>query len=251
MKKIIISITLIVITILFFSCSNRNVKNKAGVIISFDDYSVNEWCWADSILQKYGWKANFNISNFDRLDSIDFVNLRKLQSEGHEIAGHGFNHIDACETVEKEGLDVYLDIEIIPMIEKMNKELGGVSTFVYPFGNRNSVIDKELLKYFKVLRGTTYDLSNINNNDCYCNLSDTSHLIQAIGIDKSYEHMSIVNLKKKLDFAKKHNKVLVLYGHIPVLKSNESYRVEIATLEYICKYIKSNDMEFYTYSDLN
>jgi hypothetical protein len=54
-----------------------------------------------------------------------------------------------------------------------------------------------------------------------------------------------------LDNAKKNNKILILCGHKPVKKVTANYQTKIETLEFICKYVKANDMRFYKLSDLD
>jgi peptidoglycan/xylan/chitin deacetylase (PgdA/CDA1 family) len=73
-KKIVL-LTLLLIVILNLLVPLKREKH-CGVVITFDDYSVNEWCWADSILRKFNWKATFNISNLNKFSEEDY---RKLQ----------------------------------------------------------------------------------------------------------------------------------------------------------------------------
>jgi peptidoglycan/xylan/chitin deacetylase (PgdA/CDA1 family) len=59
-------------TFFLFSCENKkpSKKNKPenpnpGVVISFDDTSINEWHEADKILRQYYWKATFCVSKIN------------------------------------------------------------------------------------------------------------------------------------------------------------------------------------------
>lgn len=124
-----ISIKLILISLLigffFYSCSSSKSKttnSKAGVVITFDDYFVNEWKEADVQLAKYNWKATFCVSNFEKLSVSDISNLKELQTKGHEIAGHGFRHLNAKEFTKKNNKQHYLIVEIFPLIEAFKKE---------------------------------------------------------------------------------------------------------------------------------
>lgn len=124
-----ISIKLIFISLLigffFYSCSSSKTSttnSKAGVVITFDDYFVNEWKEADVQLAKYNWKATFCVSNFEKLSATDISNLKELQSKGHEIAGHGFRHLNAKEFTKKNNKQQYLIVEIFPLIEAFKKE---------------------------------------------------------------------------------------------------------------------------------
>jgi len=249
---LIITIATILIGISSFWIYNKYFAFKeyrAGVIISFDDHYVSEWLWADSILQKYHWKASFNLSNFDKFDDDKYSKLRYLQSEGHEIACHGLNHLDAIETMQDSGIQHYLDIETLPMLDIMKKEFGGVCTFVYPYGSRNKETDKVLLKYFDIVRGTTWFKEDNKGIDCF--YKNGSHEVDALGIDANYEHMNIENITNKLDYARDNQKILILYAHFPCDSVIRRYQTNIKTLEYISNYVNENNMRFYTFSDLD
>jgi peptidoglycan/xylan/chitin deacetylase (PgdA/CDA1 family) len=157
-----LSTFILLCTFFLFSCENKKlptIKPKhpnAGVVITFDDTSVNEWYEADKILSKYSWKATFCVSKINTLSHSEITELLKLQQEGHEIAGHGFHHFDAQKFVTKNGINEYIDQEINPMMDLMRFYSFKVTSFAYPFGFRNTEIDAALLKKFKIVRGATY-----------------------------------------------------------------------------------------------
>jgi len=64
-------------------------------------------------------------------------------------------------------------------------------------------------------------------------------------------NFSIPYLLELLDFAKKENKILILSSHKAVKNLTENYQTKIETLEFICKYMKLNDLKFYKLSDLD
>lgn len=249
-----ISKRLIIISLLigffFYSCSthkNRVTNSRAGVVITFDDYFVNEWIEADKLLSKYNWKATFCVSNFDQLSSVDISNLKLLQKNKHEIAGHGFLHINAKEFTKKHGKQKYLDIEIFPLIEAFKEQEITLETFAYPYGAKNQTLDFELKKYFKIIRGTSKGNKKIADNS---NFYNGTRILNGIGIDSNYEHFNLNYLSKVLKYAKKYNKIVVFYGHKPVKLASNEYEVDYQTLDFICNYVKNNDLKFYTMRDL-
>ena len=152
----LISISLL-IGFFFYSCSTSKTSttnSKSGVVITFDDYFVNEWKEADVQLANYNWKATFCVSNFEKLSATDISNLKELQSKGHEIAGHGFRHINAKEFTKKNNKQQYLIVEIFPLIEAFKKEGIEIKSFAYPFGAKTQTLDYELQKHFEIIRGT-------------------------------------------------------------------------------------------------
>lgn len=248
-----ISIKLIFISLLigffFYSCSSsKNTNSKAGVVITFDDYFVNEWKEADAQLTKYKWKATFCVSNFKKLTTTDISNLKVLQNKGHEIAGHGFRHLNAKEFAKKNNKQQYLKVEIFPLIEAFKKEGIEIKSFAYPFGTKTQTLDFELKKHFEIIRGTVKGGKKVADNS---NFYNGTRLANGIGIDSNYEHFSLNYITKVLNYAKKHNKIVVFYGHKPVEKATKEYEVEMKTLEIICQFVVSNQMKFYTLHELN
>ncbi len=242
-------------TFFLFSCENKKIKTEskpegpnAGVVISFDDTSINEWYQTDQILRQYSWKATFCVSKFNTLNHSEITKLLVLQNEGHEIAGHGLHHFDAPKFVAKNGIDAYINQEINPMLSLMHFYSFKVTSFAYPFGYRNPAIDAALLKKFKIIRGTTYGAEDPFFQNCYFN---NTKLVFAIGIDTDHPNFSIPYLIKLLDYAKRKRKILLLFGHVPVLNVSGNYQTKLKTLQLICKYVKQHNMTFYSLSDLN
>lgn len=242
-------------TFFLFSCENKTASQKSnpkeinpGVVISFDDTSINEWYQADKILSQYSWKATFCVSKINTLSHSEIKELIQLQKEGHEIAGHGFHHFNAPKFVAKNGVNAYINQEINPMLTLMHFYNFKVTSFAYPFGFRNANIDKALLKKFKIIRGTTYGAEDPFFQNCYFN---NSRLVYGIGIDTDHPNFSIPYLIKLLDYAERKHKILVLFGHKPVLKITANYQTKIETLQLICNYVKQHNMTFYTLSELN
>ncbi|PKB17670.1 polysaccharide deacetylase family protein [Flavobacterium sp. 5] len=252
-KKLLLFILLC--TFFLFSCENKKpiIKPKpshpiAGVVITFDDTSVDEWFETDKILNLYSWKATFCVSKINTLSYPEINKLQELQKEGHEIAGHGYHHFKAPEYVAANGIDKYINEEINPMLDLMKFYSLKVSSFAYPYGFRNPEIDSVLLKKFKIVRGTTYGAEDPFFQYCYF---ENTRSVLAIGIDTDYPNFSIPYLLKLLDFAKRKNKILILYGHKPVNNITAKYQTETATLELICSYVRQHKMAFYRLSDLD
>lgn len=250
-----LSTFILLCTFFLFSCKNdkptikpKSTHPNAGVVITFDDTSVNEWFETDKLLHKYSWKATFCVSKINTLSHSEITKLLKLQQEGHEIAGHGFHHFDAPKFVAQNGIEKYIDQEINPMMNLMHFYSFKVTSFAYPFGFRNPEIDEALFKKFKIIRGTTYGAEDPFFQNCYFN---NSKLVFAIGIDTDHPNFSIPYLLKLLDYAKRKDKILILFGHKPVQKITANYQTKAETLELICNYVKQHKMTFYSLSELN
>lgn len=220
---------------------------KGGIAITFDDNYIYEWQLAHSKLTETNWKATFCVSKINLFTTEEIEQLHELQNAGHEISGHGLKHLNAVNTINAVGAQNYIDEEIVPMLDIMDKESLYVSSFAYPYGSRNTKTDAVLLNYFDIVRGTTYGNPKPENHHCYFNYQK---LVFGIGIDSNYSHFSEKYLLDLLSYAKEESKILIVYAHKPMQEVTEDYQVSMATLNLICEYIAANDMQYYTLSDL-
>jgi peptidoglycan/xylan/chitin deacetylase (PgdA/CDA1 family) len=99
----------LVLTLLLFSCGESDViptsqpNLQAGVVITFDDDFVDEWLSVHTILVPYHWKATFFVTRFNQLSVNQIQKLKSLKSYGHEIGGHGLNHLNAPIFISANG----------------------------------------------------------------------------------------------------------------------------------------------------
>ena len=253
MKLFLPKITLVLSFLTLFSCVNKVKKiepkqYKSGVVISFDDAYVDEWYNADKALQKYDWKATFCVCRIDSIGKPQIEKLLELQKEGHEIAGHGYHHYNAVKFVAQNGIDRYIKQEIDPMMVSMKQKGFNVSSFAYHYGERSDQLDKALSPKFKVIRGRDFCAVAPEKEGSYFR---DSKFMYAFDIDNNHIHFSIPYVLELLDYANKNNKILILCSHKPVKNLTANYQTKIETLEFICKYMKLNDMAFYRLSDLD
>jgi len=237
------------------SCESKKVKPKhfpkpfqAGVVISFDDAYVDEWFDADEALKKYGWRATFCVCRIDSVGKPQLEKLQQLQTEGHEIAGHGYHHYNAVKFVNQYGIDQYMKQEIEPMLVSMKQKGFHVMSFAYPYGERSAALDSVVSKKFKVVRGRDFCSDVPEKEGSYFR---GSKFMYAFDIDNNHIHFSIPYVLELLDYAKKKNKILILCSHKPVKNVTANYQTKMETLAFICKYIKHNGMKFYRLSDLD
>lgn len=244
----------LLLTFVFFSCNTDDyipaetpIKLQAGVVITFDDDYVDEWFQVNSVLEPYDWKATFFVTKFNQLSQEKIQKLKDLKNYGHEIGGHGLNHLNATSFISENGTSQYLSQEIYPMVSLMSENNLEPTSFAYPYGARNGSIDEVLLNEFKILRGTCYGNQNPTAQNCYYN---KSRVVFGLGLDKNYAHFSIPYFLTILEYAKQNNKIVVFYAHRPVLHFQNNYETEYETLIEVCKFVKNNNMKFYKISEL-
>jgi peptidoglycan/xylan/chitin deacetylase (PgdA/CDA1 family) len=135
---------LLVISLILFSCSEsddvltQQPNLQSGVVITFDDDFVDEWFAVNTILEPYDWKATFFVTRFNQLSASKIQKLKDLKNFGHEIGGHGLNHLNAPNFISANGTAEYLNQEIIPMQNLMNTNDLTTTSFAYPYGARNN-----------------------------------------------------------------------------------------------------------------
>ena len=247
------NLLIIICTLLLFSCSkNDDIQQQipnlqAGVVLTFDDDFVEQWSAVNTILKPYDWKATFFVTRFNQLSTVKIQKLKELKTDGHEIAAHGLNHINAVTFIAANGTNAYLNQEIYPMVTLMNNNDLSTTAFAYPYGARNLITDQLLLNEFQIIRGTTYGNATPALQNCYFNFNK---LVLGLGIDNNYAHFSIPYFLSLLEYAKNNHKIVVFYAHKPVQNYQNNYETEYQTLIEICNYVKNSHMKFYTISEL-
>lgn len=222
-------------------------RYEPGVVLTFDDDYITEWSAVHEILKPFNWKATFFVTKFNMLESSEIVMLQNLKYYGHEIGGHGINHLNAVGFINSNGIQGYMENEIYPMKNLMAQYGISVKSFAYPFGARTVESDNALLNEFSILRGTTYGNLKPDLHNCYYT---GSPMLYGLGLDNSYHHYSVPYFLSLLDYARVNNKIVIFYAHKPVETASEAYQAEYHTLLEICNYVKTNNMKFYTASDL-
>ncbi|KAF2336953.1 polysaccharide deacetylase family protein [Flavobacterium daemonense] len=218
-----------------------------GVLFTFDDDYIDDWYEADQLLHPYNWKGTFFVCWYASLDKEKKSKLHYLQDRGHEIAGHGYNHLNALKYSKEFGIEKYINDDILPLKAAMKKDGFDIHTFAYPDGARDAALDTELLKHFDIIRGTTYEEIRPESQFCYY---DDSRVVYGLGIDDDYKQFNIPYYKSLMDYAKAHNKIVIFYGHKTVSNADEKLETPLSALEDLCKYAKNKGLKFYTMDEL-
>ncbi|AOW09951.1 polysaccharide deacetylase family protein [Flavobacterium gilvum] len=220
---------------------------KAGVVFTFDDNYIEDWYVADLLLHPYGWKATFFVTWYGSLTPEQKTKLHYLKDNGHDIAAHGYNHLNALKYYKQFGMKKYIKDDILTLKSAMAKDGFDVHSFAYPDGARDSTLDNELLNYFSIIRGTTYEEIPPQSQYCYY---EGKRVVYGLGIDDDYKQFNIPYYKSLMDYAKKHNKIVIFYGHKTVPDADEKLETPLSALEELCKYAKNKGLKFYTIDDL-
>lgn len=218
---------------------------EGGICISFDDRTVDQWFELRELFNKYNAKVTFFVTRFDSLSAAQVGKLKILQADGHEIGFHGVLHVVSEQYIKEHSLLEYLDHEIVSGINTMNAQGFYPTSFSYPYSAKYTGTDKELLKYFYVLRSEAIikkGVDIVTVNEAYYK-HDGERLVYAMAIDRNGPlNSAIVEQAMKRAIEKKE--VLMLYGHEP------GRTFDTAFLEQILKLSRDKSLKFFRASDL-
>ncbi len=231
------------------SCSKKEAAaatdNKGGIALTFDDYSVSNWHTYINLFDSLRVKATFYISNYNKLTAEQKIKLHELQDHGHEIAFHSTNHVNFVKYVDSTSCDRLIKEEVANGLRLMNKDGFSPTTFAYPYGKHNDILDRLLLKQFKSVRALngTQDLSrslaSLHNNK----------LIFGLGIDETSKR-SLDKIKGLLSLAQQTDKCAVLLVH-NIERHDTELQIPLWKLKEIIASAKSLNLTFYTVSEIS
>ena len=135
---------------------------RHGILsLSFDDTSFDQWEAALPLFAKHVARTTFFVNGTNR---IDF--MRKALDAGHEIGLHGFNHMDATETVEERGEDWFWRTDIAPQLDALAAAGIPVRSYAYPNCCRTARTDEMFFsRGFARVRGRDTAFPNPNPYD--------------------------------------------------------------------------------------
>ena len=255
------NILYLIFIIFFFACESKKTIHQAGIALSFDDRFVKEWASLRPLLKKYNVKSTFYITQPDSL-SVEEVNiLHELRKDGHEIGCHGAMHVRSMYYIWENSLEEYMENEIFQALKTMKKQGFTPKTFAHPGGSQMWYSDRELLKYFSILRDVSLKNRNlwgyeytreIDDMDEIYHQHDNTQRVNALLIDVGTK-LTIEDLQKGLKRAKGEGSVMMIFGHKPLnenTKKINEYGFDIHFLEQILAESAKLELKFYRMDEL-
>lgn len=258
MQKILF---LLLLMLLLLACERKKPAQQAGIAVSFDDRFVKEWYKLRPLLKKYNAKCTFYLTQPDSLSEQEVKLLHELQKEGNEIGCHGAMHVRSMYYIWDFSLDEYMKNEIFSALNTMKKQGFFPKTFAHPGGSQTWYSDRELLKYFTLLRDvsmktrTLWDFDythEIEDIDEIFYQNDGSRKVNALLIDTSAK-LSIEDIKKGLKRASNEGSIMMMFGHKPLTKTTQKvdeYGFDIEFLEQILSESAKLNLKTYTMQEL-
>jgi PKD repeat protein len=220
-------------------------QSHAGVAITFDDNSIENWYAIRSVLKTYNANVTFFVSNYATLGESEIGMLRTLQADGHEIGYHGYGHLDASIYLENHTISEYMSNEIINGVTLMQTDGFNPVDFSLPngHGDDNSSLINALEQHFIHIRGT-------NGGSMYYQYGSNTPVIYAQGIDDITYGQSMDDIYNYISTAKENDEIVIFYCHDPVPSDPQDYQISYSRLQNILANASQNNMKFYTVSEL-
>ena len=234
--------------------SNGSGMTGAGVCICFDDEYVDQWHTnARPLLQKYNARATFFLDSFDMFTNTQYQWLADLQSDGDEMACHGYRHLDAIAYLQNHTMDEYIAADITPAIAAMDAKGMHPTDFAYPYGSYNDSTNTALLAYFDHVRIISDYNDPASPNDPSVPPAwyrfNHERVVGAIGMDNAF-NIPLQLYYGLMDSVMANNSVIIFYGHNTTESTTNDYITPPSRLEAILQYASDHHLKFYTMRDL-
>lgn len=222
------------------------IVEQPGIVLTFDDCSIDNWYNYLPLLDSFGVKATFYISNYDHVNLQQKIKLQEIQNHGHEIGFHTLNHPDLTAYIQKWGIQKLIDDEIVEGLRLMNKDGFYPTSFAYPYGSHLPQLDVRLWRYFKSLRA----LNGTTNYSKSCTGSKYNPMLYAFVIDeKAHKSMNII--ERLMRGTKRNGNCLVFCAHQINSEDAGTYSVSEERLRRILTLARQLDLKFYTADEVS
>ncbi|MFT2009076.1 polysaccharide deacetylase family protein [Pontibacter sp. 13R65] len=230
--------------------SYHKTADQASFVLSFDDQYVKQWYAHRDLFKKYGVHATFFITKPDLLSTEEIEMLHILAADGHEIASHGYRHVNAVAYTEEHSLGAYIEHEVLPAIKTMHAQGFAPVTFAYPYGASSRKLDRELLKYFLLVRGDSWKVEDkpVEKLDRIFYKFDGSRVINGLGIDMN-SGVTLQDIEQGFNRATDKQEAINLYAHSIEIDSSH-YGVTTEFLENILELAQGKNLKSITFKEL-
>ena len=176
--------------------ARRNLRFKLErpiISFTFDDFPRSALTNGAQRLEAQDWRATFYVAaglmgiENHHGESFTETDLALLQSNGHEIAGHTFSHLD-CSQCSAE--------QINAEIERNNTALTALGVtdtiehFAWPYGTATAAHKTALGRYFKSMRGVR---SGVHHNSVDLNCLKSTPLFSGAEFETALEQVQALN----------------------------------------------------------
>lgn len=218
------------------------------IALTFDDSSVANWYANLPMLESFGIKATFYISNYHSLTNDDKLLLKKIRDNDHEIAYQTTNHKNLVRLLynSSDGWNK-VNEEINTDLELMQRDGFIITDFSYPYGAYDAALNRSLLKTFRTVRALT------NQTNFYQSLATESgsekQVLFGAHVD-TQTFLSDADLGRLLTKAKQRKCCAILVAH-QINRPNSKYQIDTNKIRFIAEYARKLNLRFITIDQLH
>jgi peptidoglycan-N-acetylglucosamine deacetylase len=226
---------------------------QPGILLTFDDHFIESWHTAVPLFRKYGARATFFISEFDKLSSEQIDGLKILKHHGHAIGCHGLGHLDVVEFLSDHSPEEYLSREIRPALDLMTRAGLPPTCFAYPCSSRNPDTDTLLLTHFHRLRSGAFlaqgqTVAQLDSIFTPAEMMSSRRCLLGKSIDTGDHDPD--QIFQALDRVKQNRECLVLYSH-DINDTSPQNHITPSALETILQHAQKIGLTFHTFDTLD
>ena len=100
----------------FRDLENRT-EPRGGLAFAFDDNAPDQWVTVRDLMTLYGAHVTFFVARWIYMTDPEHQEIIELASDGHDIEPHTVNHLDGPTYVAANGLDAYMQNEVLPSFQ--------------------------------------------------------------------------------------------------------------------------------------
>ena len=235
---------------------SRHILKEPGIVLTFDDCSIHEWLSILPLLDSFNVDVTFFLTDIASIGPDELIILRNIQESGHEIASHGYAHVDPIIHIKEKGTLDYINSEILPAKDFLINQGFCQKSFAYVHGIRSKKLDFEMASIFQNIRAVSETqrhkrLKSIQNiEDLYFD-RECQRIVHALCIDE-IQNINIDQINYIFKKIVRENKIIVFYAHTPkIITSNGKWEINVDFLIEIFKIATKMNIKFLKFKDIN
>ena len=132
-----------------------------ALAFAFDDNAPDQWVTIRDLLTSYHAHVTFFVARWQDMTPPQHDEIAELAGDGHDIEPHTVNHLNAVDYVAANGIDAYINVEVLPSFQVLT-DFGfpAATAFAYPFGVHDAQIDAAVLQHVDRVRTTPGECPN-------------------------------------------------------------------------------------------
>lgn len=130
---------------------------RAGLALCFDDTGITSWYGIRDRFAAHAAKVTFFVTRYHDSTAEERAQLAELAAEGHGVASHSVDHLDAKAYAGEHGVAGYVADEILPSLELLRASGYPVTSFAFPFGASTRELEAAVLEHVDRVRSGAGD----------------------------------------------------------------------------------------------